>query len=88
MGDSVEISTLLYLDCTFETLERRLIERGKTSGRSDDNIETIRKRFNTYSEQTSPFLNYYKENVGEVHHLNGEESKDEVSEKIKNILFT
>ncbi len=60
MGSEVIVKDLIYLDCTLETLQRRLLERGKTSGRSDDNIETIRKRFNTYSEQTAPFLKFYK----------------------------
>ena len=49
MGDSVKVKTLLYLGCSLETLEKRLIERGKSSGRADDNLETIRKRFNTYT---------------------------------------
>ena len=48
MGDTVEIKTLIYLDCSLETLQARLLERGKSSERSDDNIETIRKRFKTY----------------------------------------
>ena len=37
MKDDVEVKTLLNLDCTLETLEARLLERGKTSGRDDDN---------------------------------------------------
>lgn len=56
MGNSVKVTTLMYLGCTLETLEKRLLERGKMSGRADDKIETIRKRFNTYTEQTTPFL--------------------------------
>lgn len=87
MGDDVEVKALLYLHCTLETLEKRLLERGKTSGRTDDNIETIRKRFNTYVEETAPFLRYYEDNIGKVKHLNGEESKDEVTRKIKEILM-
>ena len=79
MRGDVEVKTLSYLDCSFETLEARLLERGKSSGRSDDNIEAIRKRFKTYSEQTKPFVEYYGENVGEVHLLNGENEKDAVS---------
>ena len=86
MGDSVKVKTLLYLNCTLETLEKRLLERGKTSGRSDDNLNTIRKRFNTYTEQTTPFLKYYQEHVGEVHKINGENGIEEVSQKIKDIL--
>lgn len=71
MGDDVEVKTLLYFECTLETLESRLLERGKNSGRSDDNLETIRKRFKTYNDQTMPFLEYYKRNVGEIHIING-----------------
>lgn len=56
MGDDVEVKTLLYFECTLETLESRLLERGKNSGRADDNLETIRKRFKTYNDQTMPFL--------------------------------
>lgn len=55
-GTSVTIKTLIYLECKLETLEARLLERGKSSGREDDNLETIRKRFRTYDENTRPFL--------------------------------
>ena len=41
-------------------LIKRLLERGKTSGRSDDNLETITKRLNTYKEQTTPVIDFYK----------------------------
>ena len=35
---------VLFFDCPADVMEQRLMERGKTSGRSDDNAETIRKR--------------------------------------------
>ena len=44
MKDTCEESYLMFLDCSEEEMERRLLERGKTSGRVDDNIESIRKR--------------------------------------------
>ena len=37
----------------------RLLERGKTSGREDDNIESIKKRFRTYENDTMPVIQYY-----------------------------
>ncbi|KAL2916083.1 hypothetical protein HK105_204507 [Polyrhizophydium stewartii] len=52
--------TVLAFQCSLKVLEERLIERGKTSGRADDNIETIRKRFNTFAEQSMPVIEYYK----------------------------
>lgn len=54
---------VLFFDCPEEILEKRLLERGKTSGRSDDNSESIRKRFKTYIETSKPVIERYgKEN--------------------------
>ncbi|KAJ3000864.1 hypothetical protein HDV02_002327 [Globomyces sp. JEL0801] len=52
--------SVLAYQCSFETLERRLLERGKTSGRADDNLDTIKKRFKTFQEQSKPVIDYYK----------------------------
>lgn len=46
----------LVFDCPVEELERRILERGKTSGRSDDNAQSIRKRFATFDQQTAPVV--------------------------------
>ena len=37
----------------------RLLERGKTSGREDDNVESIKKRFHTYKNDTMPVIEYH-----------------------------
>ncbi|KAI1300295.1 uridylate kinase [Xylaria venustula] len=50
---------VLFYDCPEEEMERRLLERGKTSGRSDDNAESIRKRFRTFIETSMPVVDYY-----------------------------
>ncbi|GBE82571.1 UMP-CMP kinase [Sparassis latifolia] len=52
-------SLVLYFDTTEEEMTKRLLERGKTSGREDDNEESIKKRFKTYKEQTMPVIEYY-----------------------------
>jgi len=41
-------------------LLERLLKRGETSGREDDNVESIKKRFHTYKETTMPVIDYYK----------------------------
>jgi len=41
-------------------MEERLLNRAKTSGRSDDNPETIKKRLDTYVNETMPVVEYYK----------------------------
>jgi len=50
---------VLAFDCPEEEMERRLLKRGETSGRSDDNAATIKKRFATFVNQSMPVLDYY-----------------------------
>jgi UMP-CMP kinase len=56
-----EPSHVLYFSCSEEVMLERLLERGKTSGRSDDNEESIQKRFVTFKETSLPVIDYYKE---------------------------
>jgi UMP-CMP kinase len=69
-GDSLSIGGVLFYDCPEEVMEARLLERGKTSGRSDDNLESIKKRFRTYVNETAPVLAYY-DHQGLVHKIDG-----------------
>lgn len=55
-----DVSVMLNLEVPEDELMVRLIERGKTSGRSDDNAETIKKRINVYNTQTKPVIDFYK----------------------------
>lgn len=56
-----EIAIVLALEVTEDELVKRLLNRGKTSGRSDDtNEEVIRKRFAVYTNETTPVADYYK----------------------------
>ena len=49
-----------------KALINRLLERGKVSGRSDDNLETIKSRLDVYHKQTAPLADYY---IGEGKHV-------------------
>jgi len=51
---------VLFFDCPEGEMEKRLLERGKTSGRADDNAESIRKRFRTFIETSMPVVDYYE----------------------------
>ncbi|ETV95239.1 hypothetical protein H310_11146, partial [Aphanomyces invadans] len=55
----VDVAGVLFYDCPEEEMEKRLLERGKTSGRTDDNIDAIRKRFTTYLESTMPIIEHF-----------------------------
>jgi UMP-CMP kinase len=58
---SIKIQFVLYFDCPESEMEKRLIKRGETSGREDDNAIAIKKRFKTYIEETRPIIEYYKQ---------------------------
>ena len=65
-----------------EELISRLLERGKVSGRSDDNLETIKSRLEVYHNQTAPLADYY---VGEGKHvaIKGMGTIEEIFDRIK-----
>ncbi|KIY62305.1 P-loop containing nucleoside triphosphate hydrolase protein [Cylindrobasidium torrendii FP15055 ss-10] len=63
----------------------RLLERGKTSGREDDNVESIKKRFRTYEEQTMPVIEYYKKS-DRVAEINSTVSIEEVHKNTVDVV--
>jgi UMP-CMP kinase len=59
MGEKVEVPFILHLVCSEEVMLGRLVKRGETSGRSDDNVDSIKKRFRTYNEETLGIITHY-----------------------------
>lgn len=56
------ITKVIALEVDEEEIVERILLRGKSSGRSDDNDEaTIRRRFNVYQRETSPVANHYQQ---------------------------
>lgn len=53
-------SLVLFLTCPEDVLLQRLLERGKTSGRDDDNVQSIKKRFQTFINTSMPVVEYYR----------------------------
>ncbi|XP_039167271.1 UMP-CMP kinase 3 isoform X4 [Eucalyptus grandis] len=80
----IEPKLVLFLDCSEEEMERRLLNRNQ--GREDDNIETIRKRFKVFKESTLPVIEYY-DSKGKVRKIDAGKPADEVFEDIK-FFFT
>lgn len=50
----------LFFECPEKVMLGRLLERGKTSGRDDDNIESIKKRFRTFIDTSMPVVDYFE----------------------------
>lgn len=57
---SKELHAVVGLEVPDEELVKRMINRGKQTGRADDNEETIKKRLKVYHDQTSPLKDHYK----------------------------
>jgi adenylate kinase len=80
-----DVSIMLNLEVPEEELVTRLLERGKTSGRSDDNMETIKKRIDVYNTQTKPVMEFYKAE-GKLANINGVGTIDGIFEKISEAI--
>ncbi len=80
---NTEIGVVLALDVSEEELVNRLMNRGLTSGRSDDTNENIiRERIAEYNRKTSPVADYYRE-FDKVVKIKGEGTVDEIFELLK-----
>ena len=55
------VTLVLGLEVPEEELINRILERGRLTGRSDDNLETVKKRLDVYHNQTSPLKEFYNE---------------------------
>lgn len=76
---------VLFLQCTEEVMLKRLLHRGETSGRTDDNVESIKKRFRTFEETSMPVVDYHREK-GTVVDVNAVNPVDEVYQDISKAM--
>lgn len=80
------ISGMIALEVNDDELERRLLERGKESGRPDDaNPEVIRKRIKEYNDKTAPVAGFYKAQ-NKFKSINGIGSISEIFDAISNVI--
>ena len=80
------VECILYFDCPEEVLVGRLLERGQTSGRNDDNLDTIRKRFKTFQQESYPIVEIY-EAKGKVKRIRSDQSVDQVYQEVKQVFI-
>ena len=81
-----EITATVALEADDNILVARLLERGKTSGRPDDqDEEKIRNRYDEYNQKTAPLTNFYK-NQDKFYAVNGIGSIAEVTERLSLVL--
>lgn len=76
-----ELHAVIGLEVPEEELIERMINRGKTTGRADDNIDTIKNRLEVYHDQTHPLKEYYI-SKGKYLPVNGSGSVEEIFNSI------
>lgn len=76
-----KLHAVIGLEVPDDELTARLINRGKSSGRADDNPETIKNRLGVYHSSTSPLRDYYI-NDGIYKAIHGMGSVDEIFDRI------
>ncbi|MBN2697480.1 MAG: adenylate kinase [Bacteroidales bacterium] len=79
------ITVMISLDVPREELVRRLENRGREEGRSDDNLETINKRIDVYEKQTIPVTFYYEKMRKHVP-VNGLGTIDQIFKRIVKVI--
>lgn len=87
MSDKTKLLFVLFLECSRDICTKRCLGRGAAgSGRSDDNLESLQKRFNTYLNDTMPIIEHYDQQ-GLVKRINAEVASKQVFDSVK-ALFT
>ncbi|XP_049812508.1 UMP-CMP kinase 1 isoform X1 [Schistocerca nitens] len=84
MADRVQLLGVLFLDCPQEVSTQRCLARGM--GRSDDNEESLRKRFVTYMNDTLPVVKHY-EQQNLVHRVDSVKPAEQVFEDVKKVIL-
>lgn len=82
---SHQVKCILFFDCPEEVLVGRLLERGQTSGRNDDNLDVIRKRFHTFQQESLPIVEFYTAQ-GKVERIVSDASVEQVYSKVEEIF--
>jgi len=77
-----KIDHIFFLNVNKDTIIERIEKRKTLENRSDDNTDTILKRYDTYMETTRPVLDYYSKNPN-FHEINGTQEIDQITKEIE-----
>ena len=76
------IDHIFFLNVNKNTIIERIKKRKTEENRSDDELDTILKRYDTYMETTRPVLDFYSKNLN-FHEIDGSKKIDEITSKIE-----
>lgn len=91
MVDVAVVEKVFFFDCDEDELEKRLLKRGLTSGRTDDNKEAMVKRFTTFKESTMPVVKHFGKlektpSDGMLLSVDGNQSVDDVYSIVRSCI--
>lgn len=76
-----EIHAVIGLEVNDDELIGRMLNRGRQTGRADDNPDTIKERLKVYHELTQPLKDFYF-NIGKYHPIDGSDEVDKVFSRV------
>lgn len=82
MSEKVQLLFVLFFECSEDQCIQRCLKRGESSGRTDDNPDSLKKRFNTYINDTMPIIEHYRKQ-DLVNAIDAAPAPDEVFEAVK-----
>lgn len=86
MSEKVDFQFVLFFNCSEEVCVNRCLSRGQSgSGRSDDNMESLKKRIQTYNNDSLPIIKHFEE-LGKVKQIDASPSADEVFSKVEQVF--
>ncbi|KAJ8278929.1 hypothetical protein COCON_G00059950 [Conger conger] len=85
MEDKADVKFVLFFECSDQVCIDRCLERGKSSGRTDDNRESLEKRIKTYLQSTRPIIEQYQQQ-GKVRTVDASRGVDQVFADVKALL--
>lgn len=86
MSAKTALQGVLVFECTEAVCVERCLKRGAAgSGRSDDNMESLKKRFNTFFGDSVPIIEHYAAQ-SLVHKIDGTADADAVFEKVRAVF--
>jgi len=80
-----KIKYIFFLNVNKETIVKRIEKRKNIENRSDDQLDTILRRYDTYMEMTKPVLDFYSKNTN-FHEIDGTLEIDQITNKIDAFL--
>ncbi len=80
-----KINFIFFLNVNKDVIIKRIEKRKSLENRSDDDLNTILKRYDTYMETTKPVLKYYSKNPN-FHEIDGSQEIDQITAKIDTFL--